>query len=534
MGTNCECNDMDLQKNNETHPTKFSHLETSLFESIIQNSIINIIDLHKRCETQNSTYDFEQFYQNRSLESPFIGKLCNKLHKEFNLHNLINASKCKPCGKHYYFDSKNRNDSIECECPFVNFGNKKYGLLHGDFCEKEIGEDDFRELCVKGNICGGFNCTGFDVRKLTETGDLTEKINKLTGCVDCPYFINKDKETPQKLFSDKFCNRSNEQKICNEFCIEKKTKSCSIKTYSYKNSTDEDVTCKCNENYEVDPKTRKCREQKKTCGITEDFTWETNYSDSCNCPLIAGTNVTASTTVRATYGENCDKKKKNIENLCTKSCNIERGNRCDLIPNPNNKNRKPEERDYILKCTCKKPTSRITNKKVSLFNNVRCSKRTFDLNFCIDHCPWKKGKWIKSCTLKKGVKVDDWIDKGDFDCKYHDKKSRKSQPSKKITTIEVTPKQDVEKEVSAEMTKKPFDSSCWNPLEILYYEKGWFNPPNAKDNSNPILFTKQFCKDHSCDSGKCCFKSEFKNKYSLTEGVGYKYIEFEKSDILCK
>merc|ERR1712038_1173994 len=378
---------------------------------------------------------------------------------------------------------------------------------------------------MKGNVCGGFNCTGFDVSKLTKKGDFTKKIKKLTGC-HCPYFINKQNSGTRikKLFSDKFCKKTNHQKICNAFCGKTKTKSCSIKTYSYKNSTNEDVTCKCKENYEVNPNTGKCQQQKITCGIAEDFTWEANYSDGCNChPLIVGTNVTVATTVRALHGKNCEKRKTDIDNLCEISCNTSRGNTCDLTANP-------KEKNYFLKCTCKKPISKITNKKVNLFNNkVRCSEKTFEWHFCKDYCPRLNGsRRIRSCKLKKGIKVDNWIDKGDFDCKYHEEARTGKKPAKITTvehTVEVVPIQDVEKVVSAEKTTKPPNPSCWNPpdkcdawyqsrpihlknLANNLNEQLWFQPAVCDKQTPHILFTPKFCKDHSCDSGRCCFKHE--------------------------
>ena len=514
MGISCECNPINFRANGKTQPTKFSHLE-----GLFQNITIDINrDLHDRCTEQNPSYQFKQFYLDRGLKSPFMGKLCDRLQPEFNLHNLEKLSQCRPCGKGgFYFHSENRDDNIvRCQCPFVIFGSKKYELLHGQFCEKEISKQDFDEMCISGEVCGGFSCTGLDVSKLTGTGDLTRNITKhldMNGC-NCPYFINTPKKgtvTHKKLFSDKFCTESNEQQICLDFCGRGKTRSCSINIYNnlypYKNSTNNDVTCQCRKDYEVNPKTGKCRKKVIKCGIVRDFTWKSNVFKGCNCPLIVGTHETAFTTRRATTGELCNERNSTaIDILCRKSCNTDMGNQCDLIADPDNRN-------YFLECTCIKPISRITGKSANLFSDTRCSEKPLKMKFCQKHCAQKNGKKVISCRLKKSIKVGKKIDKNNFSCKY-----------KRTQTLSTT-----EKNTTMEMITRP---SCWSPpAKCEWYwslkTKKWYMPNNMVCQSPKLLFSPEFCHDHICYSGKCCFKNQLiREKY-------YNRYKFSRSDILC-
>ena len=269
-----------------------------------------------------------------------------------------------------------------CNAPAFNPCNSQFPqLLKNNFvCDKTGVQQCFSSTQNKIDFCrcksnykqcedGGNECS-VRCKHLKEDCPEGFKWNRMgTGC-ECvnPYFINKRNNgiiTSHKLFSDKHCksNGKREEKICYSFCGKKKTKSCSIKIHLsnnlYRNSTNEDVTCKCRKFFEVSPKTGRCRKNKKeinnecrkkcktvmgnecdvtknsdkkyflkctrvstelsiSCGIAEDFTWTSYRSIGCRCPFIAGTDVPA------TWGKKCvQKNQSGIKKLCKGSVLIQ-------------------------------------------------------------------------------------------------------------------------------------------------------------------------------------------------------------------
>ena len=373
--------------------------------------------------------------------------------------------------------------------------------------------------------------TGCYFYRITRLGRL---IKNEVHC-DCPKFAYKKKIHP--IFENNNCSKSigcENLKICG---TSKSVKSCKITAHKNKDSTVEDVTCKCNKGYILNKK-GKCKISKKYCGVKSDYRWKVNSDKSCRCPMIGGSDSHykhPKTQVKALVGENCQSRQseKKVAELCESSCNINTGfhgvkNGCDLMADK-------KKKSYYLRCNCAKLHSAVTSKSYELFDGIRCREdhreEIFTIDFCEKHCE-KNVMPVLSCELKNGKSysnrkshVSRPVKKSDFNCKYEASARETTTVRNEITTT-------TNKFTSAEIIHTEMDASVsWNPpseCSSWYYSrtiKKFYKPEGCL--STNLLMTSDFCSTHFCSTEKCAFKTELPEKDD--RNIYY----FRSSDLKC-
>ena len=392
---------------------------------------------------------------------------------------------------------------------------------------EELQKTDYNRECVEEN------CSQEELREWSGNDNLNEKyiylerdiasiIEKLTiKSARIQNLVKKD--FVEAIFNP--CNSEYPELLKNKFiCHKKGVQQC------FSTKQNEIDFCRCKPNY------KQCEDGGNECSVRckhlkEDcptgFKWNRMGTD-CECAIpyfINRLNNGTITSQKLFSDKHCKSDAKRKRKICDSFCGKKKNKNCSIKTHLSNN-----------------LYTNSTNEDVT----CKCRPKYFEVNPKTGRCRKNKIKINKSCRQKCNTDFKNGCElTTNSVTNYYFVECTKQTP--RVANTTVSRPSNFSTIVNTTITAISSNFSCWTEVNHLpkcewflsnYLNKinpkgtVWFTPDKSIDkecneSAEQRLFTTTFCEEHSCDSGKCCFKNQ------ISQDEENRYI-FDQSDILCK